>query len=417
VDTPTPASPEVPPESTSTSPPWSTPTKIVVGVTLVALFVALLVAFRDFIGPLILALILAYLMHPIAAALERYTPLSWRAAVTVVYLLLAAAVIALLTIGGLALIQQTQGLYGVVQDFLLYDLPTWLQRLSTQTYHFGPWVLDLRQYDMNAFTQQLLAALQPLLGEVGALISTLAASTLQLFGWMAFIWLISYFLLSESGKVSSNVITIRIPGYQEDLRRMGRELARIWNAFLRGQLTVATIAMIWVWLWLSILGVRMALVLALLAGIARFVPYIGPAVLYTITALVAIFQPNPAWGLEPWELALLAVAGMFVSDSILDNFVMPRILGEALGVHPAAVLLTALIGAKLVGILGLLFAAPTLASLRLFGHYIIRKMFDQDPWADWHSAPPQPFPGTTWLRRRFEAWLNRRRAQAEHPGK
>ena len=378
------------PES-APSPPWSTPTKVVVGVTVLVFFAALVVAFRNFIGPLVLALMLAYLMHPLAALLERYTPLSWRIAVTVVYFALAAAVLAILTVGGMAIVQQVEGLYVVVQDFLLSDLPNWLAYLSTHTFALGPWVLDLRQYDLNALSQQLLSALQPLLGEVGSLISSIAASTLQLFGWMAFIWLISYFLLAESGKVSANVVTVRIPGYQEDLRRMGRELGRIWNAFLRGQLTVAVIAMLWVWLWLSVLGVRMALVLALLAAAARFVPYAGPAILYTITALVIMFQPETAWGLETWELALLAVAGMFIGDNILDSFVMPRILGNALGVHPAAVLLTALIGAKLFGVLGLLFAAPTLASLRLFGHYIIRKMFDQDPWADWHTVPPKPF--------------------------
>jgi len=394
------------PDTTPTSPPWSTPTKIVVGVAVLVFFAALVVAFRDFIGPLVLALMLAYLMHPLAALLERYTPLSWRVAVTVVYFALAALVLTALTVGGMAIVQQLEGLYVVVQDFLLSDLPHWLTYLSTHTFTIGPWVLDLRQYDLNALNQQLLSALQPLLGEVGSLVSTIAASTLQLFGWMAFIWLISYFLLAESGKVSANVVTVRIPGYQEDLRRMGKALGRIWNAFLRGQLTVAVIAMLWTWLWLSILGVRMALVLALLAAVARFVPYAGPAVLYTITAMVIMFQPETAWGLEAWKLALIAVAGMFVGDSILDNFVMPRILGNALGVHPAAVLLTALIGAKLFGVLGLLFAAPILASLRLFGHYILRKMFDQDPWADWPTVPPQQ-PLTTKLERWWQAVYQR----------
>ncbi len=373
-----------------TSPPWNTPTKVVVGVSVLIAVAALLVAFRDFIGPLLLAIMLAYLMHPLASFLERHTPLSWRVAVTVVYLVLAAAVLALMAASGIVLVQQTEGLYLIVQNFLLNDLPNWLNYLSTHTFSLGPWIIDLRQYDLNALSQQLLAVLQPLVGEIGSLISSLAASTLGLIGWMAFVWLISYFLLAESNKVSSNVITISIPGYQHDLQRMGRELGRIWSAFLRGQLTVAFIAMVWTWLWLNILGVRMVLVLALLATIARFVPYVGPVVLYTITALVILFQPETAWGLTTWELALFAIGGMFVGDNIIDNFITPRILGNALGVHPAAVLLTALIGAKLFGVLGLLFAAPTLASLKLFGHYIIRKMYDQDPWADWHTTPPRP---------------------------
>ena len=391
------------PSPAPTSPPWSPATKIVVGVSVFAALAALLIAFRDFIGPLVLALMLAYLMHPLAAMLARWTRVSWRTAVAVVYLFLAAVVLALLAAGGFALVQQAEGLYGVVQDFLLTDLPHWLQYLSTHAYTFGPWVLDFRQYDFNALNQQLLTSVQPLIGQLGTLVSRLAASTLQVLGWLAFIWLTSYFLLAESGRVSSNLVTIRIPGYQHDLERMGKELGRIWNAFLRGQLTVAVIAMVWAWVWLTVVGAPMTLVLASLAAIARFVPYVGPFVLYTITALVILFQPSAAWGLQPWQMALVTVGGMFVGDNIIDNFVTPRILGEALGVHPAAVLVTALVGAKLFGVLGLLFAAPTLASLRLFGHYIMRKMFDQDPWADWHTVPPYSLTGglVGWLRRLY----------------
>jgi predicted PurR-regulated permease PerM len=365
----------------------------VVGVSVFVAFAALVVAFRNFIGPLVLALMLAYFMHPVAKALTRLTHFSWRAAVTVVYVLLAALVLALLAASGFALVQQAQGLYGVVQDFLLTDLPRGLQYLSTHVYTFGPWALDFRKYDFNAINQQLLTSVQPLIGQLGALVSRLAASTLQVLGWMAFIWLISYFLLAESGRVSSNLVTIRIPGYQHDLERMGKELGRIWNAFLRGQLTVAAIAMAWAWAWLTAVGAPMTLVLASLAAAARFVPYVGPMVLYTITAVVIVIQPSAAWGLQPWQMALVTVGGMFVGDNVIDNFVTPRILGNALGVHPAAVLLTALIGAKLFGVLGLLFAAPTLASLRLFGHYIMHKMFDQDPWADWHTVPPYSLTG------------------------
>ncbi len=396
-------SPDPSPRPPAASPPWNPATKIVVGVSVLVALGALLVAFRGFIGPLVLALMLAYLMHPVAQAFSRLTHLSWRAAVTVVYLFLAAAVLALLAAGGFALVQQAEGLYGVVQDFLLTDLPHWLQYLSTHTYAFGPWVLDLRQYDFNALNQQLLASVQPLIGQLGALVSRLAASTLQVLGWLAFIWLISYFLLAESGRVSANLVTIRIPGYQQDLERMGQELGRIWNAFLRGQLTVAVIAMAWAWLWLTIVGAPMTLVLASLAAAARFVPYVGPLMLYTMTAVAILFQPSAAWGLQPWQMALVTVGGMFAGDNVIDNFVTPRILGEALGVHPAAVLVTALVGAKLLGVLGLLFAAPTLASLRLFAHYIMRKMFDQDPWADWQTVPPYSLTSSLvgWLRRLY----------------
>jgi len=394
------------------SPNWKPATKIVVGVAVLISLAALLVEFRDFIGPLLLAFMLAYLLQPPARALTENTPLPWRASVSILFLLLVIALIALLALAGIGLIQQAENLYGLVQDFLLHTLPNWIQDLSTHAYSFGPWRFDFQKYDLAALSQQILGAAQPLVGSIGSIISTLAASTLSLLGWIAFIVLTAYFLLAESeritiaeGKTTSTFFSVDIlPEYRHDFRCLGQELLRIWNAFIRGQLTIALIEVVVVWLWLTVFGVRSALVLAILAGIARFVPYLGPATLYTIVAVVALFQGGNPWGFEPWKMALIAVGVLFVWDNMMDSLITPQVLGDALGVHPAAVLLTALIGAKLFGVLGLLFAAPTVASLRLFGHYIIRKMLDQNPWEDWNPAPPTKWLlGVQWLKSAWNA--------------
>ena len=74
-------------------------------------------------------------------------------------------------------------------------------------------------------------------------------------------------------------------------------------------------------------------------------------------------------------------------DQVFDNLISPRIFGDTLGVHPAAVLVAALVAANLIGIIGLVLAAPVLATINLFGRYIIRKMFDQDPWPEREETP------------------------------
>ena len=394
------------------SPSWKPATKIVVGVAILVSLAALLVEFRDFIGPLLLAFMLAYLLQPPARWLTENTPLPWRVAVSFLYLLLVLLILALLALAGIGLLQQAENLYGLVQDFLLNTLPSWIQNLSTHAYSFGPWQVDFQKYDLAALSQQILSTAQPLVGSLGSIISTLAASTLSLLGWMAFIVLTSYFLLAESeritlaeGKTTSTLFSVDIlPEYRHDFRCLGQELGRIWNAFIRGQLTIALIEVVVVWLWLTIFGVRSALVLAIIAGIARFVPYVGPATLYTIVAIVSLFQGSNPWGFTPLKMALIAVGVLFVWDNTMDSLITPQVLGDALGVHPAAVLLTALIGAKLFGVLGLLFAAPTVASLRLFGHYITRKMLDQDPWEDWNPAPPTKWLlGVQWLKSAWSA--------------
>jgi len=72
----------------SHSPVWGTPTKLVVGLTIVAIFAALLARFQSLLGPLVLAFMLTYLLHPIIKSLSNATPLTWRMAVNATYIVL-----------------------------------------------------------------------------------------------------------------------------------------------------------------------------------------------------------------------------------------------------------------------------------------------------------------------------------------
>jgi predicted PurR-regulated permease PerM len=87
-----------------------------------------------------------------------------------------------------------------------------------------------------------------------------------------------------------------------------------------------------------------------------------------------------------------------VIDQIIDSLITPRIMAQTLRVHPAAVLITALVAANLLGILGVVIAAPSLASVTLLGRYAMRKMFDQDPFPPSDSQPPPPV-GREWMAR------------------
>ncbi|HLE51121.1 MAG TPA: AI-2E family transporter [Anaerolineales bacterium] len=386
------------------SPSWSSTTKLVIGLTFVAIFTALLVYFRTIIGPLLLAVILAYALHPLAARINRATNLNWRWSVNLIYLVLVIIVLGLLTASGFAIVQQLQSLISVVNNFTR-TLPELVAQISQQTYTFGPFEFSLKQYDLQSLTNQVLGTLQPLLGRVGTLVGTFATGAFSTLGWGFFVLLISYFLLAESGKVSSDLIRIDIPGYSTDIRRLGNELVTIWNVFLRGQLVMFLLATIIYTILMTGLGLRYSLAIAILAGIARFIPYIGPLVVWIVTALVALLQGQNYFGLQAWQYAAMVLITALIIDQILDNVVNPRFMGHTLGVHPAAVLVAALVAANLIGIVGVVLAAPVLASMVLLGRYFSRKMLDLDPWlATTQPVKPMEYP---WVRliRRLRAWL------------
>jgi predicted PurR-regulated permease PerM len=207
--------------------------------------------------------------------------------------------------------------------------------------------------------------------------------------------------MSESNGLASSLIHIELPGHTEDLRKLGRELSRIWNAFLRGQIFIFFLTFVVYTIMLSVLGVKYALGIALMAGLARFLPYIGPAITWIVMALVTFFQTSKPFNLEAHPLIYTAIVvglALFI-DQIMDNVVMPRIMAQTLRVHPAAVLVAALVMANLLGILGMVIAAPALASLALLGRYTMRKMFDQDPFPAWDTSPPPAPLGREWMAR------------------
>ena len=209
-------------------------TKTVVGITFVAIIGVLIVWFRRIIGPLILTFVLAYFLFPLAKRVSTGLKISWRSSVNLIYLLVVFIVVGLLTLSGLAVIQQVQSLIAFIQRFI-GDLPEIIASLSIQVYEFGLFSINLGELmDVEVFMNEVLPTLQSLLGQAANIIRSFAGSAAATLGWGLFILLISYFLLAEAGKFPGKIATVDIPKYEYDIQRLNSELRIIWNAFLRG---------------------------------------------------------------------------------------------------------------------------------------------------------------------------------------
>ena len=387
----------------TTSPRWSPTTKLLVGLIVVGIMAFLFIRFTSLITPLLMVFILAYLFHPVATMISFWLRVSWRAAVNILYFAILILLIGSLTLGGVGLVGQVQSLIQLVET-IVADLPKYVEALSGQVFQIGPFVLDMRTLDLNAISSELLSFVQPLLGRTGNLVTAVAGGAAEIFGWTFFVLIVSYFLLVESSGLQSDLFRVEVPGYNEDLRKLGSKLSIIWNSFLRGQIFIFAMATVIYIVVLSIFGVRYAIGIAVLAGLAKFLPYIGPAITWVIMALVTDVQSPTPFGMQALTYMLMVVITTTVIDWIIDNLVVPRIMAQTLRVHPAAVLVTALIAANLLGIIGVVIAAPFLASVMLLGRYTMRKMLDLNPWPPGETVPAQPIS--------FE-WLARTRAYIE----
>ena len=361
------------------SPSWSSTTKLVVALVMIAVFTFFIVRFNNILAPLFFAFVLAFLLYPIPDFFKEKLNISWRLTVIVIYLILLILFLGLITLGGFAVFDQISSLIRFIQ-FELKDLPVFLEELSQLRYEFGGFVIDFSEIDLVSIGNQLISMIQPMLSGLGNVVGSLAGSAAALIGWSLFSILISYFILSETKGARSDLVKINIPGYNYDIQKMGIELKRTWNAFLRGQLTIILITIIVYIILLGALGVNFYYGLAFIAGFARFVPYVGPAIAWSAYGLVSLFQGTTIFGLEPFPYALVVIGVAWLTDVILDNFVVPRLMGDALKVHPAAVMVAVIISASLFGFIGVLLAAPVLATAKLIGQYVFLKMFDLDPW-------------------------------------
>ena len=360
---------------TPKSAPWSTTTKLVVGLTIVAVLAAVVLYYRSIVSSLVFAIILSYLLRPMIVFLTDKTFLSWRLSTTLVFVVLLILLLGGMTGAGFAIAQQLTSLVRLLQG-VIADLPQIAEDLSKFLAQFG-YLGEV--INLSDLANRILETLQPLLGQAGSLVGSLATGAAVSIGKIFIVLFVSYFLISETRKV--NLIDPELfPDFEYDIRRMSRQLRHIWNTFFRGQIIIFMLVFVVYFIVLSILGVRYAIILGAMAGFAVFVPYVGLWLTVIVMALVTLLQPSNYFGLVAWQYSALVVGIALALNFIFDNYITPRFYGSTLDIHPAAVLISALVAANLFGLLGIFLAAPSFATLKLLGTYVLRKMFDLDPW-------------------------------------
>ncbi len=378
------------------SPPWSRTTKTIVVVSALLLLALLVMRFRTLLAMLVVAAILAYLIDPLIVFIDKRTSIRRGIVIAIVYIILAAALIGGFFALGVASYQQAAN--------LIEELPALIENVAasiaalvnrTEPITLGPLSLDPSVVAWDRLPEQLLGLIEPLLSQSGSVVSRFATSTVRTVFNLFFIFVLSIYLATDLPRFGGYVKSFaQQPGYREDAERLMPQLRHVWSAYLRGQIILSLVIFLTVWIGLTLLGVQNSLALGLLAGLLEFLPNLGPVISAGVTVLVAFFQPGNYLGLVSWQYALVILALMIVIQQLENHLLVPRIVGGALDLHPIIVIVGLFIGASLAGILGAILAAPLIASLKLFGTYAWRKLFDLPPFPDEEpidDPPPHHF--------------------------
>jgi predicted PurR-regulated permease PerM len=401
----------VPNEPEPVSPVWSTNTKIIVTIATIILLVAVTLRFTNVIRIITLASIIAYLMNPIIAFVHKHTKISRGVSVAIVYLLLVVVVATAVTILGAATYIQATSFIEQL-PVLITNITDYIETVATRSdpIEFGT-LFSFSPADINwgSIGEQVLGLVEPAAGKSYQILTSVASKTVGIVGDLFFIFILSIYLAAEIPKLGGYVVRLaRTPGYQYDAKRLMQSFSQVWSSYLRGQMILGLSVGTASWFGLTVLGVQNSIALGIIAGILEFVPNIGPLITAVIAVIVAFFQTTPStFALTNVQLALLVLVWMIIVQQLENNLLVPRIMGNALNLHPLLVLLGVLMGASLAGILGAILAAPIIATIKLISLYVWRKMFDLPPF-ETQLAPVEPRIPKPTLRDRWQQWRSKK---------
>lgn len=369
-------------------PHWSSRTKIVVSVLLLALGIYLLFRFGVVLKPMILAVILAYVLSPLVGIFQARLRIRRPLAALLAYLLLLVAVITLPLVVIPPLAAQAAGLNLDIQRFL--DLVESL--LGSQ------FTLAGQEVDFGALFEQAVGSVQGFIEPIFGQTLGVAVEVISSLVWIIFILVVSFYLVKDGQALREWLHDLTPPAYRHDFIRLLSEINQIWGAFFRGQLVLALVVAVLFTLVGLTLGLPFALAMGVLAGLLEFLPSIGHGIWLFFASLLALFAGSTWLNIPNWAF-MLVIIGLHLFYQQFDlNYLIPRIIGRSVHLPPLVVILGIVAGAVLAGVLGILLAAPTIASARVIGRYIYANLFDRDPFAA-SVARPLPPPNPRWWRK------------------
>ncbi len=206
--------------------------------------------------------------------------------------------------------------------------------------------------------QALMANWQSAGGVAQGLLVSATSSSLVLLGWIANLVLIpvvTFYLLRDWDVMLANVRGTLPRAWEPTVVALARECDEVVSAFLRGQLLVMLALGVCYTVGLMLVGLDLALLIGMLAGLAAIVPYLGLLLGISAASVAALLQ------FGDW-LPLLWVALVFTLAQLLEGmYLTPKLVGDRIGLHPVVVIFAVMAGGQLFGFTGVLLALPVSA--------------------------------------------------------
>ncbi len=370
--------------------PWTAPTRYLAGIGIFIFFIWLIIFSRQTLALLVFAALIAILVRPAILFLQKRAHFSKGLAIVFSYLVVAVLVFILPVL-------IIPNIIHAVATMLSYDWQNVLNSISGVINNFADHVAAiplighslanplsaLSNAAQNIFNAQKTTPVQGVpiteqltrlgekIGFLGGLISPLASGILSL----VFMLLISLHMSLASDQIKGWIETIFPDHYKGEIGNLVDRIVGVWTSFLRGQFSLMVLMGILTWVLNLLLGTPQAFLLGILAGLLEVIPNLGP-LLATIPAaiLAALFGSSMFPGLNPWLFMLIVILGYVLLQFMENQFMVPRILGNAVSLPPLVVIIGVTIAGTQAGVAGVFLATPIIASGKEILDYVSRKI-------------------------------------------
>jgi predicted PurR-regulated permease PerM len=309
--------------------------------------------------PFAVAVLFAYMGDPLADRLETYK-LSRTLSVAIVFATIFTGLIAAV----LLLLPMIEGQLAA----LVRRIPVYVEFIKARVLPLMNDTLGMEEGAamLDALRQAISQHWQKAGGFAVGLVRAFSQSGAAMVAWAANILLIpvvTFYLLRDWDGLVVRVRALIPHAFEAQVSRLARDCDDVLAEFFRGQILVMAALAVMYWIGLSIVGLELALLIGLVAGLVSFVPYLGFLVGIVLASAAAYFQFQEA---EP----LIWVAMVFgVAQAVEAMVLTPLLVGDRTGLHPVAVIFSVLAGGQLFGFIGVLLALPAAAVIAVLLRY------------------------------------------------
>lgn len=225
-----------------------------------------------------------------------------------------------------------------------------LNTMNIESAEISKMVKTVSDYMMNLGTN-FLSSLMNSLSNVTGIVTTIAFSSI-----IAIYFLIDGRMIKGVvGKVSYALFSDRA---NARMKRFLRDADQVFSGYMKGTLMDVGVMMVLISLTLSIVGVNFAIIIGILAGLGNLIPYCGPFIAYGLSALVCLVNGD-------MTKLVIAIVALIVIQFIDGNIIGPKLLSQSIEIHPLLVIICLIIGSSIGGLLGMLFAVPVGALIKV----------------------------------------------------